>query len=64
MEKTYVTVEVGFDALFEAMLTRATEDMTSKNAKVADDAKVGLTEWLTIMRATGSGDALDVDRVF
>lgn len=64
MEKTYVTVEVGFDALFEAMLTRATEDMQSKNAKVADDAKTGLTEWLVVMRATGSGEALDVDRVF
>ena len=62
--RTYVTSEVGFDALFEAMLVRASEDMQSDNAKVADDAKVGLAEWLEVMRATGSGDALDIDRVF
>ena len=48
MEKNYVTVEVGFDALFNAMITRATEDMASKNIKVADDAKKGLSEWLMV----------------
>ena len=61
MEKNYVTVEVGFDALFNAMITRATEDMASKNIKVADDAKKGLSEWLMVMKSTGSGITTDID---
>lgn len=56
--KMYVVAEVGFEALFEAMVTLAEADMASKNARLAEDAKAGLTEWLKVLKALDIADAV------
>ena len=54
----YVVVEVGFEGLFEAMVKLAEKDMTSKNAKLAEDARQGLTDWLKVLKALDIADAV------
>ena len=56
--KNYVVVEVGYEALFEAMVTLAEADMANKNARLAEEAKQGLTEWLTVLRKLDIADAI------
>ena len=56
--KTYVVAEVGFEALFEAMVAQAEADMASKNARLAEDAKQGLTEWLKVLKVLDIADAI------
>lgn len=60
MENTnsYVVVEVGFEGLFEAMVKQAEKDMTSKNARLADDAKKGLADWLKVLKILDIADAV------
>ena len=60
MENTrnYVVAEVGFEALFEAMVTLAEADMASDNETLATDAKNGLAEWLTVLRKLDIADAI------
>ena len=56
--KIYVVAEVGFEALFEAMVAQAEADMASKNARLAEDAKQGLAEWLKVLKVLDIADAV------
>ena len=55
---SYVVVEVGFEGLFEAMVKQAEKDMTRKNARLADDAKKGLADWLKVLTVLDIADAV------
>lgn len=54
--KNYVVAEVGFEALFEAMVAQAEADMKKEN--LAQDAKQGLAEWLIILKKLDIADAI------
>ena len=56
--KMYVVAEVGYEALFEAMVKQAEKDMTSKNARLADDAKKGLADWLKVLKVLDIADVV------
>ena len=60
MENTmnYVVAEVGFEGLFNAMVAQAERDMTSENVTLAQDAREGLSEWLTVLRKLDIADAV------
>lgn len=60
MENTrnYVVAETGFEGLFEAMVAQAERDMTSENVMLAQDAREGLTEWLTVLKKLDIADAI------
>lgn len=56
--KVYVVAEVGFEALFEAMVTLAEADIKSKNENEKQDAMQGLQEWLKVLRTLDIADAI------
>ena len=60
MENTrnYVVAETGFEGLFEAMVAQAERDMASENVTLAQDAKTGIAEWLTVLRKLDIADAI------
>ena len=56
--KNYVVAEVGFEGLFEAMVALAESDMKKDNEALANEAREGLAEWLTILRKLDIADAV------
>ena len=54
--KNYVIAEVGYEALFEAMVAQAEVDMEKKN--LAQDAKQGLADWLKVLKVLDIADAV------
>ena len=56
--KNYVVAEVGFEGLFEAMVAQAEHDMTSDTARLAEDAKQGMQEWLKVLRSLDIADTI------
>lgn len=59
MDNNYVVVEmVGFEGLFNAMVAQAERDMSSDDARFADDARSGLADWLKVLRTLDIADAV------
>jgi len=60
MENTrnYVVAEVGYEALFEAMVAQAETDMQKDNKVLANEAREGLAEWLTLLKRLDIADAV------
>ena len=56
--KNYVVAEVGFEGLFEAMVALAESDMKKDNEALANEAREGLAEWLTVLRKLDIADAI------
>ena len=60
MENTrnYVVAEVGYEALFEAMVAQAETDMQKDNKALVNEAREGLAEWLTLLKRLDIADAI------
>ena len=54
--KNYVVAEVGFEALFEAMVAQAEADMEKEN--LAQDARQVLSDWLKVLKVLDIADAV------
>lgn len=54
--KNYVVAEVGYEALFEAMIAQAEADMEKEN--LAQDARQGLADWLKVLKVLDIADAV------
>lgn len=56
--RTYVTAEVGYEALFEAMVAQAEADMQKNDEALVNEAREGMVEWLTVLRKLDIADAV------